>query len=184
MQIIEAAKEPFKTLFALAWNTGMRAGEILALTVDDLIFNDKEIRVNKSADDLTRLVRQPKTKGSVAKLPMSSTLESGLQNYLATQWKPSANKILFPVRSGKRPRSRRNVVKVGLHPVLRKLGIPTANTGLHAFRHGLATALVEASAPISVLQTQMRHADVATTLRIYTHVIQKSQRDAMEGIGQ
>jgi len=35
-----------------------------------------------------------------------------------------------------------------------------------------------------VLQSQMRHADVATTLRIYTHAIQQSQRDAMEEIGQ
>ena len=47
----------------------------------------------------------------------------------------------------------------------------------------LATALVEASAPISVLQSQMRHADVTTTLRVYAHVIQQSQRDAMEQIG-
>ena len=52
--------------------------------------------------------------------------------------------------------------------------------GLHAFRHGLATELAEASVPIPVLQTQMRHADVKTTLRIYTHIIPQSQRDAME----
>jgi site-specific recombinase XerC len=50
-----------------------------------------------------------------------------------------------------------------VHPVLRALGIPTKDAGL-------ATAMVEASAPISVVQSQMRHADVATTLRIYTHV--------------
>ena len=56
-QIIEAAPEPFKTLFALAWSTGLRAGEILALTLDDLDFNHKTIRVNKSWDDATREVR-------------------------------------------------------------------------------------------------------------------------------
>jgi integrase len=73
-------------------------------------------------------------------------------------------------------------VKCGLKPVLRKLGIPCADTGLHAFRHGLATELVESNAPLSVLQKQMRHADVATTLRIYAHAIPQSQRDAMEGV--
>jgi integrase len=184
MQIIETAKEPFKTLFALAWNSGLRAGELLALTVDDLNFVDRTIRVNKAADDNTRLIRQPKTKGSVAMLPMSSTLAALLQNYLLKQWKSNPLGILFPVKSGTRPRSRDNVVKVGLRPVLKALGIPTKDAGLHAFRHGLATAMVEASAPISALQSQMRHADVATTLRIYTHVIQQSQRDVMEGIGQ
>ena len=66
--------------------------------------------------------------------------------------------------------------------MLKKLGIPAANTGLHAFRHGLATQLVEASVPLSVLQKQLRHSDVATTLRIYTHAIPQSQRDAMEGV--
>jgi integrase len=55
---------------------------------------------------------------------------------------------------------------------------------LHAgHRGGSKTALVEASAPISVLQTQMRHSDVSTTLRLYTHAIQQSHRAAMEGIG-
>jgi integrase len=182
-QIIETAKEPFKTLFALAFNSGLRAGEILALTVSDLNFVDKTIKVNKAADDSTRAIRQPKTKGSVAVLPMSSTLAALLQSYLTKCWKANPAGILFPARSGNRPRSRRNVVRVGLHPVLRRLGIPTANAGLHAFRHGLATALVEASAPLSALQAQLRHADVATTLRVYTHVIQQSQRDAMESIG-
>jgi len=52
-QIIELAKEPYRTLYILAWGTGMRAGEILALTVSDLDFERKTIRVNKAADDRT-----------------------------------------------------------------------------------------------------------------------------------
>jgi integrase len=182
-QIVEAAKQPHKTLFALAWFTGLRSGELLALTVDDLNFNDHTIRVNKRADDLTQAVRQPKTKCSVAMLPMPSELESVLRNYLDSHGQPNEGRILFSAKSGTRARSRRNVVVHGLHPVLRKLGIPTLNAGRHAFRHGLATALVEASAPISVLQTQMRHSDVSTTLRLYTHAIQQSHRAAMEGVG-
>ena len=56
--------------------------------------------------------------------------------------------------------SRNNVVRSGLKPILRKLGIPDENVGLHAFRHGLATELAE-SEPITVLQAQMRHSTVA-----------------------
>ena len=36
--------------------------------------------------------------------------------------------------------------------------------------------------PITVLQTQMRHTDVKTTLKIHAHVIPQSQRDAMERV--
>ena len=183
MDIIATAKEPFKTIFAIAWYTGLRAGELLALTVSDLDFDERTIRVNKSTDDNTREVRQPKTKASVGLLPMPTMLAEMLRNYLM-HWTPNATGILFPApRKKGYARSRENVVKVGLKPVLRKLGIPTANTGLHAFRHGLASELVDASVPLTVLQNQLRHADVKTTLKIYAHVIPQSQRDAMENLG-
>jgi integrase len=110
---------------------------------------------------------------------MPKVLESTLRNYLL-HWTPNAKGILFATNEGSRSRSRDNVVKVGLKPVLRKLGIPTKDTGLHAFRHGLATELAERSVPLTVLQNQLRHADVKTTLRVYAHVIPQSQRDAME----
>ena len=73
-------------------------------------------------------------------------------------------------------------MQYALKPLLRKLGIDDG-AGLHAFRHGLATELAEASVPITVLQTQMRHADVKTTFRVYTHIIPQSQREAMERAG-
>jgi integrase len=142
------------------------------LTVDDLDFANKTVRVNKSADDNTREIRQPKTEASVALLPMPSALEAVLRNYIR-QWKPNPAGILFATRNGLRPSSRDNVVKCGLKPVLRKLGIPAANTGLHAFRHGLATCLI-GLAPLPDLQRQMRHADIATTLCIYTHAVPQS----------
>jgi integrase len=69
-QIVRTAKEPYKTMFALTSLMGPGAGELLALAVSDLDFERKTIRVNKSADDRTRVVRQPKTKKSVAMLPM------------------------------------------------------------------------------------------------------------------
>src|SRR5215469_340214 len=181
IDILAIAREPFKTLFAIAWFTAMRAGEILALTVNDLNFDDRTISVSKAADDNTREVRQPKTACSTALLPMPSGLETILRNYLMN-WKPNPKGLLFATKDGTRPRSRDNVVRVGLKPVLRKLGIPTHNVGLHAFRHGLATELAENSAPITALQSQMRHADVKTTLRIYSHVIPQTQRGMMENV--
>jgi integrase len=163
---------------------GARAGELMALTVPDLDFRRKTIRVNKSVDNLTGMVRQPKTKKSVALLPMPSDLEAMLCDYLKNHWKENPNQLLFPApREDGFSRSRNNVVRSGLKPILRELGISAENVGLHAFRHGLATELAE-SEPITVLQTQMRHADVRTTLKIYAHVIPQSQRDSMERIAR
>ena len=83
---------------------------------------------------------------------------------------PNEKGLLFPNRACTRPRKRESVVQYALKPLLRKLGIDD-NGGLHAFRHGLATGLAEASVPLTVLQTQMRHADVKTTLRVYANII-------------
>ena len=179
-RIVAAASEPYRTIFAVAWGTGMRAGEILALTRDDLDFERKTIRVNKSSDDKTREIRQPKTKNSVARLPMPTALEVTLRNYLEHHWQSNPAGLLFPNRAGTHPRKRESVVVYALKPLLRKLGIPDREVGLHAFRHGLATELAEASVPLTVLQQQLRHADVKTTLRVYAHAIPESQRAAME----
>src|SRR5262245_49400102 len=171
-------------MFTVAWLTGLRAGELLALTTDDLNFETRTVRVNKTSDDNTRVVREAKTDKSVAKLPMPSALEKTLRNYLAKHWKPNHLNLLFPNPKGTRPRSRDNVVTYRLKPILKKLGIPSEDVGLHAFRHGLAAKLADSSVPLPVLQSQMRHADVRTTLRVYSHVIQDSQRDAMESIAK
>jgi integrase len=171
MRIVFAAKEPYKTIFAVAWSTGMRAGEILALNRSDLDFERKTIRVNKASDDKTREIRQPKTRNSVATLPLPSGLEALLRNYLEHHWQDNPSRLLFPNREGTLPRKRESIVEYALKPILRKLGIPEKNCGLHAFRHGLATELAEASVPLTVLQQQLRHADVKTTLRVYAHAI-------------
>jgi integrase len=182
--IIQAAPEPYKTLFAVAAGTGARAGEILALTVSDLNFENKTISISKSADDNTREIRKPKTKESRATLPMPSALKAVLQNYLANHWRPNLPNLLFPNKKGTKPLWRDNVVKYGLKRTLKALNMPTEEVGLHAFRHGLATELADKSAPLPVLQKQMRHADVRTTLRIYSHVISETHKEWMESMGQ
>ncbi len=80
--------------------------------------------------------------------------------------------------------NRDNLVKYVLKPILKKLGIPAHETGLHAFRHGLATELANASVPLPVLQRQMRHADVRTRLRIYSHLVSETHVDVMERLAQ
>jgi Phage integrase family len=95
--------------------------------------------------------------------------------------KPISNSVSESNRRS--PAVTRQLVRIGLKPVLKKLGIPGNDVGLHAFRHGLATELVEAAAPLTVLQQQLRHADIKTTLKLYSHAIPESQRAAMEQIG-
>lgn len=63
-QILAAAREPYKTIFALDWHTRLRAGELLALIVNDLDFDRKLILPRRQVDDSTRQLRELKTRKS------------------------------------------------------------------------------------------------------------------------
>jgi hypothetical protein len=63
--------------------------------------------------------------------------------------------------------------------VLKKLGLPTHRAGLHAFRHGLGTALANSGASPAVVQRTLRHTDIKTTLRFYVHADADVQRAAL-----
>ncbi|HET7206536.1 MAG TPA: tyrosine-type recombinase/integrase [Terriglobales bacterium] len=57
-------------------------------------------------------------------------------------------------------------------------------TGLHAFRHAVASELLEESVPLTVVQRQMRHCDARTTLQKYGHVVGDAQRRAVNTLAQ
>ena len=177
-RIIAAARDPYKVIFALAWFTGLRAGELLALTVNDLDFERRLVRPRRQVDDSTRQLRDLKTKHSKSPVAMAPELETILRDYIRTH-NPSG--LLFPNRRG-RPRKREYVVKFGLKPVLRRLSLPTVDVGLHAFRHGLGTALSDSKVSPKTVQGILRHRDIKTTFRYYVHSDTDAQRTALAAL--
>ena len=174
--ILDRADEPWRTIFAVAAMTGMRPGEVLALTVDDLEFDARQIRIRQSA--WYRQIVSPKSKASVAPVPMPAPLETILKNYLI-RWQPNPKQLLFANRNGN-PYSRGKVVEKRLRPILDALKIPRC--GMHAFRHTHGSLLISSGASAKVAQEQLRHSDPMTTLRNYTHTIGNERRDAVEKI--
>jgi integrase len=181
VRIIAGAKEPYRTIFALAWGTGLRAGELLGLTTADLDFERKLITPRKQADDSTRQLRELKTKKSKSPVAMTPEIEATLGSYLRNAWQANPSGLLFPNRNG-RPRKRQYVVKFGLKPVLTKLALPTKDVGLHAFRHGLGTALSNRKVSPKTVQQILRHTDIKTTFRYYVHSDTDEQRIALSQI--
>jgi integrase len=165
-------------IFALAWATGLRAGELLGLRVADLDFERKVIQPRTQAGDRTRDLRELKTKNSGSAIPITDETILAIRDYLKSVWKDNPGGLLFPNRRD-RPCKRADVVKFGLWPILKRLGLPTHQFGLHAFRHGLGTALADVRVSPKVVQSILRHTDIKTTLRFYVHVDAEVQRDAL-----
>jgi integrase len=165
--------DAFFTLLAL---TGLRASEILGLRVEDVDFDNNQIHVRQAA--WHGQIQTLKTEESDNCVPMPPVLREKLLKHLEGH----SHQLLFVNRRG-RPYSRNKVVQTVLHPLLDELGIAHKGkrAGLHAFRHCLSSLLLQ-STGVAVAQRQMRHADPATTLGFYGHVLDDNHREAMDTI--
>jgi integrase len=65
----------------------------------------------------------------------------------------------------------------GMRRYLKKAGIGKAKVSVHTLRHSYATHLLEAGVPLTVLQQQMGHEKIETTLR-YVHLSSPAQVSA------
>src|SRR5215831_12183335 len=171
-------QKPLGTICFILGSTGMRIGEALALRIEDLDFQRKLIHIRHSV--YAGMLGTPKSEASMASLPMPPNLAVRLKAFLASKhYRPNSQWLLFANRRGC-PFSANKLREKKLRPLLSSLGIPLA--GFHAFRHGVATTLIDRGASITTVGAQLRHSDPRITLGLYAHVVPQSQRDAVEGL--
>jgi integrase len=178
-KIFAELREPYRTIFTLDFQSGLRAGELLGLTVADLDLEARIIRPRRQADDRTRVLRSLKTKKSASPVPITPETATMLAEYLKKHWRSNRANLLFPNRQG-RPMKRAYVVKWGLKPALVKLGLPTYRVAFHAFRHSLGTTLANNKVSLKTVQEILRHTDSKTTVRYYIHSDMDDRRAALE----
>ncbi len=177
--IIAKAKEPYTTMFAVLGMAGLRASEMLGLKVEDFDFQRRLIHVRRSVDSRTRKVQPTKSQASTAAVPMPDELGKRIRDFLQHRWRKNLSGFLFVNRNGN-TYAIGKVVEYGLWPAQDACGIP--RSGLHAFRHQVASELLEGGAAPSVVQKQMRHSDARVTLERYSHVIGDAQRVAVSSL--
>ena len=161
--IFTLAQDPWRTFFILLIMTGVRAGEALGLQWGDIDFDHQCIHIRRSA--WYGKVQSTKNANSSAPITLPVPLAKVLTEY-RKDWKPNPEGYLFVTRNG-RPPSSNNVVEHQLWPILDALGIP--HCGLHAFRHSVASFIVDAGYAPEVAQQQLRHSNARTTLN-YIHL--------------
>ena len=167
-QVINAAVYPYKLMLLIAAVSGLRIGEVTALKVSSLDFKRKLIHITAALDYATRKEGTPKSGPSAAPVCMSDLLAKHLHDWLTKHYKPNPESYLFINRKNK-PFLSDNVVRSGVHRAMAKLGIETpkgTHVGIHCFRHGVTSELLESGTPIHVVTRLMRHADSKVTLRV------------------
>ncbi len=173
----------YHPIFFLAAYTGMRKGEILALTWDDIDFEQKTININKTLyktkdeyvinkpktknskriiyidDDIIRVLKKQRVKQNIEKMKCRDVYTDN--NLVFAQENgnfiyPSAANVLF----------RRYVKQLGL-PEIR----------FHDLRHTHATLLLQMGVNPKLVANRLGHASVRVTLDTYSHVMPDMQQD-------
>lgn len=173
--IFRLAGEPWRTLFIVLALTGMRAGEVLGLQWQDIDFERGIIQIRRSV--WQGRVQSTKSAGSAAPVGMPPNLSVVLAKYRGVGT-VAPESFLFTTRNG-RPPSSNKVVEYRLWPILDALEIPRC--GLHAFRHSLASLIIDAGFDTEAAQQQLRHSDARTT-RGYIHQASSRASEAQSAV--
>src|SRR5262249_20866851 len=180
LAIIAASAEPYRTFYGLAAETGLRAGELCGIAIDDLDLERRLLFVRQSA--WRGKLGDPKTETSVRVVELSPQACAHLATFLES-WRPNAARLLFATRTGT-PWDANLLLKRKFKPLLAKLGIKTPRgTGFHAFRHANATMMDRLGTPLKVRQERLGHSDPRMTQGIYTHVASKDSRKVAAKLG-
>ena len=143
---------------------GLRAGEVLAIELDDLRWREGEIVVRGKG-----LVRD--------RLPLLPDVGKALALYLQKDRPPGSSRRVFlcrraPHRGFAHPSSVTTIVA----RALARAGLAPATRGAHLLRHSLATTMVRRGASLSEIGQVLRHRSPNTT-EIYAKVDFGALRD-------
>ncbi|MCL2572000.1 MAG: site-specific integrase [Defluviitaleaceae bacterium] len=180
-RFIEVAKnEHFGDCFILILGTGLRIGEAISLTWDDIDFNKGILRVNKTvtaintATGFTFGTGPPKTKSGYREIPLLDTLLQLLYNKKKHDH-PNAENLLFPGTNGKLCHAIN--ARWWFNCIAQKAKIVGA--GQHALRHTFATRGLENGIDLKVMQELLGHSSIKMTADIYTHVLPNKKKDSI-----
>jgi len=193
--ISEHVRPEMKMLFQLDLGTGMRLGEMLALTERDFDFHNAEVKINKTLKtvkvikedgsyEYKTVVKPPKSKSSNRIIPIPSSLLAPLQRHIISEKEKYLKKgqpytkssLIFTTESCNYIDCK-NLLRAWQR-TLKRAGVRYRK--LHCIRHTYATKLFEADVPLITISKLLGHHDIEITARIYVHVMPKEKDNAAQ----
>ncbi|WP_144559591.1 tyrosine-type recombinase/integrase [Shouchella miscanthi] len=176
--------------YTLAFS-GMRPGELCALQKEDLDFQNNTISIYKTLYNENNNMKSyelntPKTIGSIRTIEMEESVMKMLKSLvrsnderkmrLRTKHDDFHDKDFVFCRPNGYPYVTKNVAD-RMERLINMTNI-TKHATPHIFRHTHISMLTEAKVDLPTIMERVGHEDVATTMKVYTHVTKKMKKDA------
>lgn len=194
----ELKKDRWGNAYIFALFTGLRRGEVLALTWDDVDIKNGLVSVSKTLNRVKThsdkgqkthlVVSEPKTENSRRVIPVVDSIIKLLkeQKKLVENEMDNAgklyedNNLVFPTESG-------TYIDPGnynrkFYKIIKACGLPKANP--HSLRHSFATRALEAGIDLRTTQELLGHSSIDITANLYTHVLAQHSKNQIQKLNE
>ena len=163
--------------------TGLRIGELMALTWEDIDFKNKTLNVNKSRakgkidGKITLYIKDPKSESGTRIIPLSDRAIYALQKIkeYSTELKLNSDNNLIVANTS----SESNITRT-VKSMLFRAGCETEKCGLHALRHTFGSLLLEKGVDLKTISYLLGHSDITVTANIYLHITREKAINSIE----
>lgn len=142
-----------KALIDFLYSTGCRVSECAAITMSDINWIDRSVKIRHGKGDKARIVY------------FNAESEVSLKAYIAS--KPHETSALFSKSRAPYGHITRNALEAEVRKIRSRVNL-TVTVTPHVLRHTFATTAINNGAPVQHVQQLMGHASLDTTM-IYTH---------------
>jgi len=190
-QQIARAWQRYRPMLYLAGDTGMRPGEYLALPRFNL--SSAEVKVDRAVERNGDKISVTKTPAGWRWIDLSPETADMVMHYADHHAPANRHNLVFPTSSGNW-QSVSNWRKLGFSAVCYEAGlieqveqdgkiIERPKYSPYDLRHFYASILIEQRVNLKRIQKLMGHSNIATTLNIYGHLIERAEASQQEKSG-
>lgn len=185
IEVLEKQEHKYKYIISLQLYTGMRIGEVLALSIKDIDYKNNTITISKTLtrdeNDKTIMGDTTKTENSKRTILMNDKVKSILKQAQKRQM-TNINGLLF-YDNEKNTYITPSEINSYLKRLNKKENI-TSNLHTHMLRHTYATRCIESGMQAKALQKILGHKKIQTTLDTYTSVFKEFSQNELEKVTQ
>lgn len=177
----------YKNVFLIQMYMGLRVGEALALTMNDVDLKNKKINIHRTLttdeNNETIMGNKTKTYAGMRVVPIPEVIHPYVieqMNIANTQYNNDEKLLFKPLNHNY---TKRTNVNSELHRILkREFDITDIST--HSLRHTFGTRCIESGMAPVVVQRLMGHTDIGVTLNTYTSVFDKFKENEVNKVNQ